>query len=338
MRTINYLLTLIVGMGGLMVSCDTDIESESIQHPYTYSDLYYQNLRDFKASDHEISFGWFAQYGAQNSMGVRFMGLPDSLDICSMWGGIPAKENTDIWEEIRFVQKVKGTKMLTVAITRIDAETDDHDFKKAYNEAKAMPDGEERTAALNRSFEMYAEYFLDQVFLNDLDGFDADYEPEGDFLSDTNFEYFYKHMAKYMGPNPDITKEERLKLIEERYGKEIASQEGICDKMLNIDQTSANQMASLVPYSNYCFLQAYSGGTGAGSWPDEKVVYCCNMGDNWQGTMESMYNQARYKPASGRKGGFGAFFIHRDYNVHENNPYPYKRFRECIQIQNPAIH
>lgn len=68
-----------------MVSCDTDIESESIQHPYTYSDLYYQNLRDFKASDHEISFGWFAQYGAQNSMGVRFMGLPDSLDICSMW-------------------------------------------------------------------------------------------------------------------------------------------------------------------------------------------------------------------------------------------------------------
>ena len=277
MRTINYLLTLIVGMGGLMVSCDTDIESESIQHPYTYSDLYYQNLRDFKASDHEISFGWFAQYGAQNSMGVRFMGLPDSLDICSMWGGIPAKENTDIWEEIRFVQKVKGTKMLAVAITRIDAETDDHDFKKAYNEAKAMPEGD------------------------DLDGFDADYEPEGDFLSGTNFEYFYKHMAKYMGPNPDITKEERLKLIEERYGKEIASQEGICDKMLNIDQTSANQMASLVPYSNYCFLQAY-------------------------------------KPASGRKGGFGAFFIHRDYNVHENNPYPYKRFRECIQIQNPAIH
>ena len=249
MRTINYLLTLIVGMGGLMVSCDTDIESESIQHPYTYSDLYYQNLRDFKASDHEISFGWFAQYGAQNSMGVRFMGLPDSLDICSMWGGIPAKENTDIWEEIRFVQKVKGTKMLAVAITRIDAETDDHDFKKAYNEAKAMPAGEERTAALNRSFEMYAEYFLDQVFLNDLDGFDADYEPEGDFLSGTNFEYFYKHMAKYMGPNPDITKEERLKLIEERYGKEIASQEGICDKMLNIDQTSAKTV--IVDYDEF---------------------------------------------------------------------------------------
>ena len=62
--------------------------------------------------------------------------------------------------------------------------------------------------------------------------------------------------------------------------------------MLNIDQTSTS-MTSLVPYSNYCFLQAYGGGTGAGGWPDEKVVYCCNMGDNWQGDMQSMYNQAR---------------------------------------------
>lgn len=268
MKTMKYLLVALA-TGSLMAACNTDIESLTIQRPLTYDDQYYQNLRDYKASDHEIAFGWFAQYGAQNSAAVRFMGLPDSLDICSMWGGIPAKENTEIWDEIRFVQKVKGTKMLCVAITRIDAETDEHDFKKAYNEAKAMPEGDERTVALNRSFEMYAEYFLDQVFLNDLDGFDADYEPEGDFLSGSNFEYFYKHMAKYMGPNPDITKEERLQLIEERYGKEIASQEGICDKMLNIDQTSTS-MTSLVPYSNYCFLQAYSGGTGAGGWPDER--------------------------------------------------------------------
>lgn len=332
MRTIKYLLSL-VAAGGLMTSCNTDIESESIRNPYTYSDLYYQNLRDFKASDHEISFGWFAQYGAQNSLAVRFMGLPDSLDICSMWGGIPAKENTAIWEEIRFVQKVKGTKMLAVAITRIDAETDDHAFKQAYNEARQMPEGEEKEAAIKKAIEMYAEYFLDQVFENDLDGFDADYEPEGDFLSGSYFVHFYKHMAKYMGPNPEITEEERLALIQERYGPDVTDTK----KLLNIDQTSTS-MVELVPYSNYCFLQAYGGGTGAGSWPDEKVVYCCNMGDGWQGTMESMYNQARYKPAKGRKGGFGAFFIHRDYNVHENNPYPYKRFRECIQIQNPAIH
>lgn len=330
---LNKYVFVLPAIAGLLTSCNTDIESESIQNPYTYSDLYYQNLRDYKASDHEIAFGWFAQYGQENSMGVRFMGLPDSLDICSLWGGIPA-EGTQTREEMRFVQKVKGTKMLCVAITRIDSETDEHDFKKAYNEAKAMPWGEERNAALTKAIEMYADYFLDQVFLNDLDGFDADYEPEGDFLSGSNFEIFYKRLALFMGPNPDITKEERLKLIQERYGPEYTD----TDKLLNIDQTSTG-MTSLIKYSNYCFLQAYGGGTGAGGWPDEKVVYCCNMGDGWPGTMQSMYNQARYKPANGkRKGGFGAFFIHRDYNVHENNPYPYKRFRECIQIQNPAVH
>ena len=86
MKVIKYLLSFML-VGGLMSACNTDIESISIQNPYTYSDLYYQNLRDYKASDHSISFGWFSQYGQQNSMAVRFMGLPDSLDICSLWGG-----------------------------------------------------------------------------------------------------------------------------------------------------------------------------------------------------------------------------------------------------------
>lgn len=332
MRTIKYLLALVVIGSGLMISCDKDIEAKFIQDPYTYSDLYYQNLRDYKASDHPISFGWFAQYGAQNSLGVRFMGLPDSLDICSMWGGIPAKENTAIWEEIRFVQKVKGTKMFVVAITRIDAETDDHDFKKAYNEARQMPAGEEKDAAINRSIEMYAEYFLDQVFENDLDGFDADYEPEGDFLSNNYFLYFMQYLAKYMGPNPDITQEERLKLIQDRYGKDVTD----TNKLLCVD-APGDPSSALYPICDYYLKQAYSGGTSS-NWPSQKVVYCCNMGDNWKGDMSTMYSQARYKPTNGKKGGFGAFFIHRDYNVHENNPSPYKRFKECIQIQNPAVY
>ncbi|MDO4164286.1 MAG: glycoside hydrolase family 18 [Bacteroides sp.] len=331
MKAIKYLIAL-AAFAGLAVACDTDIESETIQKPYTYSDLYYQNLRDYKASDHSIAFAWFAQYGQQNSPAIRFMGLPDSLDICSMWGGIPAKENTDIWEEIRFVQKVKGTKMLVVAITRIDAETDEKDFKIAYNEAKAMEAGEEREAALYKAVEMYAEYFLDQVFENDLDGFDADYEPEGDFLDGEYFLHFMNHLAKYMGPNPNITKEERLALIQERYGKD----ETDTDKMLCVD-APGDALSDLYDICNYYFKQAYGGGTSS-NWPIEKVVFCCNMGDNWQESMAEMYTQARYQPTTGRKGGFGAFFIHRDYNVHENNPYPYKRFRECIQIQNPAIH
>ena len=334
MNFIKYILP-VIGLGMAVTACDTDIESipvEEVNPAYTYGPLYYQNLRDYKASDHEIAFGWFAEYGPQNSMAVRFMGLPDSLDICSLWGGIPTKP--EVVEEMRFVQKVKGTKMLVVAITRIDAETDDKEFKKLYNEGKA----EENQEKIDQAIIMYAEYFLDQIFLNDLDGFDADYEPEGDYLSGEPFMKFYRHLAKYMGPNPNITKEERLELIRERYGDAMAAQPGICDKMLTID-CPGGPPSGTEPLSNYYFKQSYGGGAGSGGgWPDRKVVHCENVGDNWKGNLSGLYNQARWKPASGRKGGFGAFFIHRNYNVTETNIEPYYHFRRCIQIQNPAIY
>ena len=333
MKLFKYILPM-VAMGGMFTACD-DIESispEVINPPYTYSDLYYQSLRDYKDSDHEIAFGWVAQYAHRNSMATSFLGLPDSLDICSLWGGIPV--DPDVLADMRFVQKVKGTKMVAVAITRIDSETSEKPFKQFYDEARQSGDSEK----INRAFEMYAEYFLDQVFENDLDGFDCDYEPEGDYLSGDRFRYFYKYMAKYLGPNPDITKEERRALIRERYGDAVANQPGVCDKMLNIDQTTTS-LSDLAPYSNYCFLQAYGGGTGSGTWPAEKVVYCCNMGDNWNTPLNEMYTQARYKPTNGRrKGGFGAFFLHRNYRITTTNIEPYYHFRRCIQIQNPAIY
>lgn len=330
-------------LAGMMTACDNDIEAEQITRPLVYDSQYYQNLRDYKESDHSIAFGWFADYGTQHSGAVRFLNLPDSLDIVSLWGGIPDKQETQIWEEIRFVQKVKGTRMLGVAITSFDREEDVLEFKKVYNQSQELPEGDERTAMENKAMEMYAEYFLDQIFENDLDGFDIDYEPGYDIMGDEKrAPHFILHLAKYMGPNPYQTKEERLKLIEERYGKEIASRPGICDKLLCIDCPSS-VFHTYNEYIDYYYYQTYAG-SGEGEmkiclgWPDEKVVYCTNLGDNWKGKMSAMYEQAAYQPANGkRKGGFGTFFIHRDYTIHENNPEPYHRFRQCIQIQNPAI-
>ena len=159
MKAFKYILGLIA-VGGLMVSCDTDVENKTVIHPKTYDSQYYENLRNYKKSEHSIMFGYFADYdNPMTSMQIRFMGLPDSLDMISLWGGIPSKENTAVWDELRFVQKVKGTKMLVCAITHIDDQLDDLDFKKAYNEAKAMPAGEERDAALNRAIEMFADYY-----------------------------------------------------------------------------------------------------------------------------------------------------------------------------------
>ena len=70
-----------IALATTIASCNTDVENLQIQKPYTYSDKYYENLREYKKSDHAISFMWFADYTASHSAGLRFLGLPDSLDI-----------------------------------------------------------------------------------------------------------------------------------------------------------------------------------------------------------------------------------------------------------------
>jgi hypothetical protein len=174
------------------------------------------------------------------------------------------------------------------------------------------------------------------VFENDLDGFDADYEPEGDYLSGDKFVQFMKRLALYMGPNPEQTKKERLAFLKQRYPN-LNITEADCNKMLCVDAPGSPTTA-IEPLCEYYFKQAYGGGTSEGSWPIAKTVFCENVGDNWGTALQGLKNQAKYQPAKGRKGGFGAFFGHRNYNVTKHNPEPYAILRECIQLQNPAIH
>ena len=96
------------------VACDTDVENIEIQKPYTYDESYYANLREYKKSDHPISYMWFADYTADSSVGLRFIGLPDSLDICSLWSGIPTPDGNlaEAYKEMCWVRKTKGTRFV----------------------------------------------------------------------------------------------------------------------------------------------------------------------------------------------------------------------------------
>ena len=80
MKIMKYIMPLLL-IACMFASCDDDVENATVVAPTTYGPQYYKNLRDYKKSDHEISFMWFAQWSGQNSMAVRFNGLPDSLDI-----------------------------------------------------------------------------------------------------------------------------------------------------------------------------------------------------------------------------------------------------------------
>ena len=55
-------IALVALLGGIFWGCSdwTEVESKDFFNPPT--DSYYEALREYKKSDHEISFGWFGNW------------------------------------------------------------------------------------------------------------------------------------------------------------------------------------------------------------------------------------------------------------------------------------
>ncbi len=329
MKILRYFLAALFA-APLLAACDTDIENADVIGPTTYDAQYYQNLRDYKKSDHQIAWGWFSDYTQMNSMATRFLGLPDSLDICSLWGGIPSDDSThvdthylpDVYKEMRFVQQTKGTRLVVPTIIRIKTRPEFYDsiWVKQNDSQAAM--------------RAYAQDLLRPIFENELDGIDMDYEPEGDPLSGSNLDYFVEYVGQFVGPmaSPDST-------FTYPDGFTI---KGNPNMLLCIDYYGTTPSANTLPYTNWYVNQTYGGNPGRlpfTSCPTEKVVYTENVGDNWKNTeCGKLLTYARYRPATGRKGGFGAFYMHRDYINTGWGCNNYANIRHGIQIQNPAVH
>lgn len=312
-----------VGLGAVcgLSSCNTEIENLEIQKPYTYSDQYYANLRAYKASDHQISFMWFSDYTASHSYGLHFLGLPDSLDICSLWGGIPNPvDYPKVYEEMRFCQQVKGMKMTYVTIPN----TND-DWAKEF---MALPE-EERIPAIG-------DHFLSIIYDNGLDGIDLDYEIQGCWLHGANFVKLIEYLGQYIGPK----------------GQDPS-------KLLIVDGWPIDGGYEYLSYFIAQAYQSYGADdlqnrynqVAAHGLPPHRYIVTENMGDYYAtggtpfteadgnktsslgGQLYSLEGMARWNPVQGKKGGFGAFYGQRDYG---NTP-PYKYFRLGIQLQNPAV-
>lgn len=346
---ILYLISFFLIIVG-MESCDTTVDALEIQKPYTYDDQYYQNLRAYKESDHQICFVWFSDYKKTTSLANRFAGLPDSIDIISLWGGIPTLElNPLAYEEMMEYKKLKGVKYVCPVIVRIEDAVAYKDeefhilFKKSYEPLQPGETVEQKLEQRYKALEMYADYLLDIMWESDTDGLDLDYEPEGDRLSGENFSYFVQYIGGIIGPkskNPD--------------------------KLLIIDFYSNTPPSDTEPYTNYFVRQAYTQGFTAHSaarlqtyynvlsWcPTEKFIVTENIGDHWRTggspftevdgntlakdgePLFSLEGMARWNPVQGKKGGFGAFYVQRDYN--SSSSMPYKYLRRAIQAQNPAV-
>ena len=329
MKIMKYIMPLLL-IACMFVSCDTDVENATVVAPTTYGPQYYKNLRDYKKSDHAIAWGWFADYTQSTSLATRFLGLPDSLDICSLWGGIPSDDSThvdthylpEVYREMKYVQEVKGTRLVVPTIIRIRTRPEFYDsiWVKQNDPQAAM--------------RAYAQDLLRPIFENGLDGIDMDYEPEGDPLSGGNLDYFVEYVGQFVGPmaSPDST-------FTYPDGFTI---KGNPNMLLCIDYYGSAPSGNTNKFTNWYVNQTYGGSPGRvpfSGCPTEKVVYTENVGDNWKAAeCGQLLNYARYQPSTGRKGGFGAFFMHRDYINTGYGCSNYANMRHGIQIQNPAIH
>ena len=329
MKIMKYIMPLLL-IACMFASCDTDVENATVVAPTTYGPQYYKNLRDYKKSDHSIAWGWFADYTQSTSLATRFLGLPDSLDICSLWGGIPSDDSThvdthylpEVYREMKYVQEVKGTRLVVPTIIRIRTRPEFYDsiWVKLNDPQAAM--------------RAYAQDLLRPIFENGLDGIDMDYEPEGDPLSGGNLDYFVEYVGQFVGPmaSPDST-------FTYPDGFTI---KGNPNMLLCIDYYGSAPSGNTNKFTNWYVNQTYGGSPGRvpfSGCPTEKVVYTENVGDNWKAAeCGQLLNYARYQPSTGRKGGFGAFFMHRDYINTGYGCSNYANMRHGIQIQNPAIH
>lgn len=329
MKIMKYIMPLLL-IACMFASCDTDVENATVVAPTTYGPQYYKNLRDYKKSDHSIAWGWFADYTQSTSLATRFLGLPDSLDICSLWGGIPSDDSThvdthylpEVYREMKYVQEVKGTRLVVPTIIRIRTRPEFYDsiWVKQNDPLAAM--------------RAYAQDLLRPIFENGLDGIDMDYEPEGDPLSGGNLDYFVEYVGQFVGPmaSPDST-------FTYPDGFTI---KGNPNMLLCIDYYGSAPSGNTNKFTNWYVNQTYGGSPGRvpfSGCPTEKVVYTENVGDNWKAAeCGQLLNYARYQPSTGRKGGFGAFFMHRDYINTGYGCSNYANMRHGIQIQNPAIH
>lgn len=325
---------------------------------------YYQALREWKEAawderglpTRSLSYIFFSDYG---SMAYRFADIPDSVDVINLWGGCPKLGSLD-YMEMQACREVKGMKVVGCRITRIcendgkwGMQAEIPAYMEAYQQYKETHAGDEGitdqeledgamkagNAALRADIAKPKEYIgdypewivyaadllLNEVWEYNIDGFDLDYEPEGDPLSGSNFDKFVKYMATQIGP-----------------------QSGNDGTLLIIDKNAGySSCSNLAKYCNLWVYQKYGSLDGAApatqsdfpsnlnpdnGWVPCQVITTENVGDTYSEACNNLEQMARFQPSScgkkyGHKGGFASFCGQRDWRLEDDGAEKGKKIR-----------
>lgn len=316
---------------------------------------YYQDLRAWKATykSREVAFGWFGGWtGVGASMVSSLAGLPDSMDVVSIWGDW--RNQTEAKKaDLEFVQKVKGLKVMACAFTMNvgDGFTPEGNTVKDYWGWDASESGlnDEPTDNQKAAIRKYARAIATLVDSLNYDGFDMDHEPHfgggGDLSSSLpRLQVFIEELAKYFGPKSGTGKllavdgePQSIPAEAGQYFDWFIVQAYDCTSYTNLNNrllsTITNYTGALTPAevaSKYIVTENF-----------EKAVYHTTGGANFQqedGTVVKSYagmaswnpliDEVRYK-----KGGAGVYHIEYEYSVtNQKGFYPFTR--QAIRLMN----
>ena len=335
-----------------LASCSkwTDME---IQHPVDltkpgHDEAYYKALRDYKNSDHQIAFSYYSAWtGVGTNMQSSLMGLPDSVDLVSLWGGWKNPTEAQL-KDLRAAQQKKGLKAM-ICFLVLDmgagATPDPTEAEKA-----ALKDGESWThkywgwstaqtpegkAARRTAVVKYANAICDVIEKYGYDGFDIDAEPTYSHPFSTNYEMW--RMDKEDGVSTLMT------LFIETLGKRIgpmAETEAGRKRILAVDGEPDALPPTHAKYFNYFIIQAYGDGVGYSNghfqgmlraYKDvlsveeicKKSIFVVNFESGatrgGQAGLGQILNFALQNPVvdgvTYRKGGVGAFRVDLEYAI-----------------------
>ena len=320
MKNIIKSVGLCLGLSVCLQACDdwTIPENEVIQNleGTPKSEEYYENLRAYKKSDHQIAFGWFGGWnGGKGSTSARgaLRSAPDSMDIISIWSKTYYNLTEEQKADLKYVQEKLGTRVTFTLFS--------HNMLNLFYDA---PDRFENTP---ENIPLAAKALADTIHKDGYDGIDFDHDcSNGDlFYNKDNMTTLLREMRKNLGPDKLIMVDGHISYITEEgweYADYAISQA--------YNTTSGNALQS-----RYNGVKKYIG--------PERLIVTENFESLWStggtnfrddegNTMPSLLGMAQWNPTEGRKGGCGAYHMEYEY-VH--NP-DYKYMRQAIQIMNPA--
>ena len=333
-------------------------EAIVLQEPYTYDEQYFENIREYKKSEHTLSYCYYAAwaplegltgYKDPASWGERLRGLPDSLDIVNLWMGYPSPNPESesyapvAYADMKYMQEKLGTRFVLhgdAATTRdVVYKGDTLNIQDLYNQWKAGTGTEE---AFREALHNHAKIMIDKVNEAGLDGVDVDWEPQPAVWRDTQV---LVDLMKYL-------------------------RENLPGKLIILDLFSDYPPAEVNEYIDYLVIQCYTPQIGCSvaqlksfytahglncGIPADKIIACeqggqtdyaLNGGGLWKETrngqqiytsdgskMYSFEGFARHT-SENNMAGWGVFYVDRNYYSTKG---PYYEFRKGIQVANPSI-